>query len=468
MQNYDLIVIGAGPGGYEAAIRAARYGLNVALAEMDEVGGTCLNRGCIPTKTLMHAAHLYHEMTACEELGVYAKEVSFDIEKIYARKDDVVSKLRTGIEFLLKANKVSLIKGKAVITSVNTVSIMTSEGNVVVKASNILIASGSVPACPPIEGLNLPGVMTSSEMLEQAGTAYKKLTIIGGGVIGVEFASIFAGLGCEVTIIEAMDRLLPTMDKEISQNLNMIFKKRGIKVFAAASVERIAQEGQGLMCHFTWKGKTQSVEAEAILAATGRRANIEGLFSEGVNVKCERGIVVDEHFQTSIPGIYAIGDVIHGGIQLAHAASAQGLNAVAHIAGKLPEIDVATVPSCIYTNPEIASVGLSADEAKSRGIEVKTGKFLMSGNGKSMIEMQDRGFIKVVFDAESEVILGAGLMCARATDLISELAAAIVNKLTLSQLNSVIRPHPTFSEGITEAVEAAHGMAIHIAPPKQL
>jgi dihydrolipoamide dehydrogenase len=462
--KYDLVIIGAGPGGYVAAIRAAQYGLRTALIERRQVGGTCLNRGCIPTKSLLHAAHLYREMRHAEKLGIGAENISFDMEKIYARKDEVVTQLRNGVEFLLKSHKIELLPGTALINSPDTVTLISDSGERTLKAANILIAAGSVPVKPPIPGLDLPGVMTSDEILEQAGTAYKKLTIIGGGVIGVEFAAIFNDLGCEVTVIEAADRILPALDREISQNLSMIMKKRGINIYAAAAVEQITEEEGNLTSWFTQKGRNISVQSEAVLVAIGRRANTAGLFAAGFSVQGERGIVVDANFQTSIPGVYAIGDVIHGGIQLAHVASAQGCNVAAYLAGKKPPFDLSLVPSCIYTDPEIASVGISAGRAKALGKAVKTGKFSMSSLGRSVIEAQERGFAKLIFDAETESIIGAELMCARATDLIGELAAAIEGKLTLSQLGSVIKPHPSFTEGVLEAVESVHGTAIHIAP----
>lgn len=449
-----------------SAIKAAQLGLHVALIERRDVGGTCLNRGCIPTKALIHTSHLFREMTTCEKLGITASAVSYDIQKVYARKDDVVTGMRDGIELLLNSykGKIELIRGRAVINAPDTVMVDNDSGSVALKTKNILIATGSVPVRPPIPGLTLPGVITSDEILEQSGTAYKKLVIIGGGVIGVEFATIFNSFGCEVTIIEAMDRILPTMDKEISQNLSMILKRRGVNINTASTVEQIDRQENGLTCYFSKKGEVQKVEAEAVLVAIGRKANIEGLFADGISVQYERGIVVDEHFQTSVPGIYAIGDIIHGGIQLAHVASAQGINAVMRMAGLAPEIDLTVVPACIYTDPEIASVGLTADQAKSQGIDVKTGKYNMTALGRSVIESQERSFVKLIFDAETEVLLGAQLMCARATDLIGELSTAIVNRLTIKQLGTVIRPHPSFTEGIAEAVEDVEGKAIHISP----
>lgn len=469
MKEYQLIVIGAGPGGYEAAIRAAQLGLTTALIERREAGGTCLNRGCIPTKAMLHSAQLYREAANFELFGLHTENTSFDWAKVHQRKSDVVVKLRTGIEQLIKANKIDFFNNSASILGKNDVQLDQGE---VIRGENILIATGSVPARPPIPGLDLPNVVTSDELLDdphftQSDSLAKEILIIGGGVIGVEFASVFSSFGCHVTIVEAMERILPTMDREISQSLNMVLKKRGVSIHTGAMVEKLEQDENGLVCHFTEKGKAQAVPAQQVLVAIGRRPNTQGLFAEGFEVACERGrIVTDENFRTSVDSIYAIGDVTSK-IQLAHMASAQGICAVHTIAGQKPPIDLRYVPGCIYTDPEIASVGITEEEAKQQGIPVKKGKFLMTGNGRSLIDEQERGFIKVLAHQETDVILGAQLMCSRATDIVAELATAIVNGLTCAQLASVIRPHPTFCEGVTEAVEDVHAMAIHLAPKKR-
>lgn len=469
MKEYQLIVIGAGPGGYEAAIRAAQLGLTTALIERRDVGGTCLNRGCIPTKAMLHSAQLYREAANFELFGLHTENTSFDWAKVHQRKNDVVVKLRTGIEQLIKANKIDFFNNSASVLGKNDVQLDQGE---VIRGENILIATGSVPARPPIPGLDLPNVVTSDELLDdphftQADSLAKEILIIGGGVIGVEFASVFSSFGCHVTIVEAMERILPTMDREISQSLNMVLKKRGVSIHTGAMVEKLEQDENGLVCHFTEKGKAQAVPAQQVLVAIGRRPNTQGLFAEGFEVACERGrIVTDENFRTSVDSIYAIGDVTSK-IQLAHMASAQGICAVHTIAGQKPPIDLRYVPGCIYTDPEIASVGITEDEAKQQGIPVKKGKFLMTGNGRSLIDEQERGFIKVLAHQETDVILGAQLMCSRATDIVAELATAIVNGLTCAQLAGVIRPHPTFCEGVTEAVEDVHAMAIHLAPKKR-
>lgn len=466
MKEYPLIIIGAGPGGYEAAIRAAQLGLKPALIEARQVGGTCLNRGCIPTKALLHAAQLYRETKQFDSIGLHIEGCSFDISKVHQRKNEVLAQLRSGIEQLIKANKIDLYRGVGTITGPHSVQVVSEEGQEELCAENILIAAGSKPARPPIPGLDLPNVVTSDELLFLEDRMYQNLVIIGGGVIGVEFASVYSAFGCTVTIIEAMERILPTMDREISQNLAMILKKRGVKIHTGAMVEKLEQSEQGLSCFFTEKGKAQTAEANGVLVSIGRRPNTEGLFQEGFSVEMQKGrIITDSNFQTSVPSIRAIGDVTSL-IQLAHVASAQGICAVERIAGKEPSICLDAVPGCVYTDPEIASVGLTEEEAKTQGIPLRKGKFIMSGNGKTLIEQGERGFIKLLFHGETDVLLGAQLMCARATDLISELTTAIVNRLTAGQLASVIRPHPTFTEAVTEAVEDAHGRAIHLSPKK--
>ena len=467
MQNlqheYDLVVIGAGPGGYVAAIKAAQSGMKTVIVESREVGGTCLNRGCIPTKTLMHTAEILREINNCKSLGIHVQGVTFDPEEMFARKDAVVLQLRNGIDQLFKANQIDCMTGLATITEEHQVTVRDDENERIISTEHILIATGSVPSRPPIEGIHLPNVVTSDELLSMNKKLYSSLVIIGGGVIGMEFATIYNALGCEVTVIEALDRILPLMEKEISQNLMMILKKRGIKIYTCATVEKISCES-GLTCCFQQKGEIQSVSANGILVAIGRKPNTDCLFGKQISIDCEHGgIVVNQNYQTSIPNVYAVGDVIRG-IQLAHTASAQGVNAVSAMLGKPSPVNIAVIPACVYTSPEIACVGLTAEEAKSKGIAVKTGKFLMAANAKTIITQQERGFIKLVFEEKTDVILGAQLMCARATDLISELSTAIANGLTSKQLSEVIRPHPTFSEGITEAVEDAHGTAIHVLP----
>lgn len=466
--HYDLIIIGAGPGGYTAAIAAAQHGMKTALVEANKTGGTCLNRGCIPTKTLLHSAELYREMKNAESLGIFSEGLSYDFSAMCARRDEVTDELRGGIEALIRANKVDLYFAKARVLSSNRVLLVSEAESFELETDKILLAVGSSPAIPPIEGIKLPNVFTSDELLEGPPPDFKSLIIIGGGVIGVEFASIFSALGCEVTIIEAAERIIPTLDREISQNLSMILKRRGVAIHSSCLVERITEDFEGLCCHFKGKGGSAEIKAQGVLVSVGRKPNTAGLFADDLNISQQRGIVVNEHFETSVKGIYAIGDACDGSIQLAHAASAEAHNVIAAMCGEEPPVNLSAVPACIFTSPEIASVGLTAEQAKAAGIEVKTGKYAMSGNGKTVIEQQERSFIKLTFDADTNVILGAQLMCARASDLVSELTSAIVNRLTLQQLLTVIRPHPTFTEAVTEALEDAEDRAVHIMPkPKR-
>lgn len=456
---YDLIIIGAGPGGEAAALAAAERGMKTALVEEKHPGGTCLNRGCIPAKTLLHTAELYHELQTGTELGISAETPGYDMAAINRRRDAVVSQLRTGLEAHLKASGVDLIYGRAHLLSAGEIEVTAAEGKSVLQAAKILLATGAEPFLPPVEGIELPGVVTSDALLEGAAPDYRSLVIIGGGVIGVELASFYSTLGCTVTIIEAAERILPLLDREISQNLTMLLKKRGVAVHTGCTLTRIEQAGNGLRCCFSGKTGEQTLAAEGVLVAVGRRAKLDGLFAEGVSIACQRGILVNERFETSLPGVYAIGDATEGSIQLAHAATAQGGNAVAFMAGDTSTTDLSLIPSCVYTSPEIASVGLTADEAKARGIAAVTGKAPMTANGKTVITRQDRSFIKLVFDAQTEALLGAQLMCARASDMIGELALATANGLTLTQLAALVRPHPSFAEAIGAAVRDAQKRA---------
>ncbi|WP_207694557.1 dihydrolipoyl dehydrogenase [Enterococcus sp. DIV0212c] len=459
--RYDLIVIGAGPGGYVAAIKAAQLGMKVAIVESDRVGGTCLNRGCIPTKALLHSAEIVHEAKNAGKNGIHISDIRIDMDEIYAHKNQVVDNLVQGIESLVKANNIELINGKAKIISADSVDV----AGVIYKAAKILIATGSKPAIPPIPGSDLSGVLTSNELLAQPNN-YKQLTIIGGGVIGVEFATIFNALGCEVTIIETADTLLPNFDSEISKKLAMVLKKQGIKIATKSIVTSITKEQQ-LTCNYTIKGKESSVTSDAVLIATGRKSSFEGIFAPNLNITIEnQSIWVDDTFETSIKGIYAIGDVASRGEQLAHVASAQGVNAVLAMNQQSPEYDLNNSPSCIYTTPEIASVGITEAEAKDQGISVKIGKYTMAGNGKTMIKGTSLGFIKVVADENNNKIIGAQLMCDRATDMISEFTTAIVNGLTIDEVTAIIHPHPTYNEGVGEAYENLQGLGIHTIPKK--
>lgn len=467
MNEFDLVVIGSGPGGYVAAIRAAQYGLKTAVVERRDVGGTCLNRGCIPTKALLHASTLYRaSQKEFAEIGLSGQN-GLDWAQLHARKLAVVEKLRGGTEALLKGNKVEIVRGTGTLEKDGSVHVCLNEGgDCTLRAKNVLLASGSEPDIPATPGFDLPGVISSDDILEGVPAEVRRIAILGGGVIGCEFAAFYNDIGAEVELIVTSPRILRKMDKDLAMQLNSVFKRSGIKITLNTSVNAITKEADGLHLKLDTKGREGETVADTVLVAKGRKPYLEGLLGEGVELEMNRKFVkVNENFETSLPGVYAIGDLI-GGMQLAHEAEAEGQAAVAHIAGKPVETRPDIIPSCIYTQPEIASVGLCEEEAKEQGIEVKVGKYLMAGNSKAIIEGMDRGFIKLVFAASDEKLLGVHMICGRASDLISEFAMAIANGLTRADLLRGMRPHPTYCEGISEAVEAVEGMSIHTMPSR--
>ncbi len=456
--DYQLIVIGAGPGGYTAALRAAALGLHTAVVECREVGGTCLNRGCIPTKTLLHASQVYRDAVDGAGMGVHAAGATFNMEEIFAYKRSVSEKLRGGIHSLLKSAKVDLIEGVGRIAAPGEVDVTAADGGVTrYTAERILIATGSVNVRPPIPGLELPGVMTSDELPAGSDRLSDSMGIIGGGVTGVEFATFYRNLGCAVTLVEGMDRLLPNMDRELGQNLQQILKKQGVEVLTNAMVQSLEQTGDGLSVHLLQKGAEKTVTGEKVLCAIGRRAYWDGVFAEGMTPACRgKSLLVDENYRTSIPGVYAIGDA-SSVVQLAHVAAAQGTACVERMCGVADHVDLNVIPSCIYSTPEIAVVGVTEAEAKEQGIPAVAGKCTMFGNARTVIEDPGRCFMKLVAHAETHEILGAALMCQHASDMISQISAAMVNQQTVEDLRRVMRPHPSFEEAMTEALDNLAG-----------
>ena len=454
MSDYQLIVIGAGPGGYTAALRAAKLGLHTAIVERREVGGTCLNRGCIPTKTLLHASQVYSDAAEGARMGVHAGNISYDMGEIFAYKRSVSDKLRQGIHALLKGAKVDVVEGTAQITAPGEVTVTAPDGAAVqYTAERILAATGSVNVRPPIPGLELPGVMTSDELLEGTDKPYESLVIIGGGVIGVEFATFYSNLGCRVTLVEGMANLLPMMDRELGQNLAQILKKKGVEVLTSAMVQSLEPAEGGLCVHLRQKDKDVAVTGEKVLCAIGRRAYFDGLFApEMMPALNGKRLLVDENYQTSIPGVYAIGDA-SSAVQLAHVAAAQGTDCVERMCGSKGTTDLRVIPSCIYSAPEIAVVGLTEAEAKEQGIPAVSGKCTLFSNARTIIEDPGRCFMKLVGRTDPREVIGAQLMCQHASDMISQISTAMVNHLTAEQLLSVMRPHPSFEEAMAEAVE---------------
>ena len=454
MSDYQLIVIGAGPGGYTAALRAAQLGLHTAIVERREVGGTCLNRGCIPTKTLLHASQVYSDAAEGARMGVHAGNISYDMGEIFAYKRSVSDKLRQGIHALLKGAKVDVVEGTAQITAPGEVTVTAPDGAAVqYTAERILAATGSVNVRPPIPGLELPGVMTSDELLEGTDKPYESLVIIGGGVIGVEFATFYSNLGCRVTLVEGMANLRPMMDRELGQNLAQILKKKGVEVLTSAMVQSLEPAEGGLCVHLRQKDKDVAVTGEKVLCAIGRRAYFDGLFApEMMPALNGNRLLVDENYQTSIPGVYAIGDA-SSAVQLAHVAAAQGTDCVERMCGSKGTTDLRVIPSCIYSAPEIAVVGLTEAEAKEQGIPAVSGKCTLFSNARTIIEDPGRCFMKLVGRTDTREVIGAQLMCQHASDMISQISTAMVNHLTAEQLLSVMRPHPSFEEAMAEAVE---------------
>ena len=454
MSDYQLIVIGAGPGGYTAALRAAKLGLHTAIVERREVGGTCLNRGCIPTKTLLHASQVYSDAAEGARMGVHAGNISYDMGEIFAYKRSVSDKLRQGIHALLKGAKVDVVEGTAQITAPGEVTVTAPDGAAVqYTAERILAATGSVNVRPPIPGLEFPGVMTSDELLEGTDKPYESLVIIGGGVIGVEFATFYSNLGCRVTLVEGMANLLPMMDRELGQNLAQILKKKGVEVLTSAMVQSLEPAEGGLCVHLRQKDKDVAVTGEKVLCAIGRRAYFDGLFAPGMMPALNgKRLLVDENYQTSIPGVYAIGDA-SSAVQLAHVAAAQGTDCVERMCGSKGTTDLRVIPSCIYSAPEIAVVGLTEAEAKEQGIPAVSGKCTLFSNARTIIEDPGRCFMKLVGRTDTREVIGAQLMCQHASDMISQISTAMVNHLTAEQLLSVMRPHPSFEEAMAEAVE---------------
>ena len=455
MSDYQLIVIGAGPGGYTAALQAAKRGLRTAVVERREVGGTCLNRGCIPTKTLLHASQVYFDAKHSAPIGVHVGEISVDLGEMFAYKRKVSAQLREGIETLLAKAEVDVLAGTAVISAPGTVVVTGTDGeSTTYTADHILAATGSVPLCPPIPGLDLPDVLTSDQLLEGTDALYDSIVIMGGGVIGVEFATFYNNLGCQVTLVEGASRLLPTLDKELGQNLGQLLKKHGVEVLTSAMVQRVEQGENSLVVTVEQKGKEKQVAGQVVLCAIGRVPAWEGLFApELTPEQVGKRLKVDETYQTSIPTVYAIGD-LSAEIPLAHVASAQAVACVNLLCGEDAQTDLNVVPSCIYSSPEIAVVGLTEAEAKEQGVAAVTGKCIMFRNARTMIEDPGRCFMKLVADKESHEILGAQLMCQHASDMISQISEAMVNHLTAEQMLRTMRPHPSFEEAMLEALEA--------------
>ena len=462
--TYDLIVIGSGPGGYSAAVRAGQYGLKTAIIEKDaKLGGTCLHVGCIPTKALLHTADMWSFANHAGDEGITIDKPTLNFPKVMERKNGIVSKHAKGVEFLMKKNKVDWIKGYGTIKGPGKVEVKTDKGVETLTTKNILIATGSVARMLPGLTPDPEFILTNVEILNLQAVP-KSLMIIGAGAVGVEFASIFKRLGSTVSVFEALPRIVPVEDEEVSKELERLFKKSGIRVETGAKCDQVQRTGTSVKMKVTLaNGKVEDVEAEKLLVAVGRAPNTGSIGLENTKIRSERGFIfVNEYQQTDEPGIYAIGDVVAGTPQLAHVATAQGMVAVATIAGKpTTPIRRNRIPGATYTDPGIGSVGLTEAQAKAAGYQVKVGKFPFVANSKATILGSHDGFVKIVADEKYGEILGVHIIGPEAFELIAEAVTAIEAEATVETMMSTIHAHPTIYEALGEAFNNVYGLAIN-------
>lgn len=462
--TYDLLVIGSGPGGYSAAVRAGQYGLKTAIIEKDgKLGGTCLHVGCIPTKSLLHTAEMWSFANHSEAEGITIDAPKLNFPKVIDRKNGIVNKHAKGVEFLMKKNKVEVIPGFGKLLGGGKVEVTGPKGVQVLEAKNILIATGSVARMIPGLEPDADKILTNVEILNLQAVP-KTLAIIGAGAVGVEFGSMFTKFGTQVSIFEMLPRLVPVEDEEVSKELERVFKKQKIRIETGAKCENIRRTETGIAMSVTLaNGKVEEVEAEKLLVAVGRAPNTGNIGLENTKVKVERGFIHTNGFQqTDEPGVYAIGDVVAGMPQLAHAAAAEGMVAVGHMAGKkVTPIKRNRIPGATYTEPGIGSVGLTEAQAKAAGYKVKVGKFPFAGNSKATILGSHDGFVKVVSDETYGEILGVHIIGPQAYELIGEAVAAMEAEATVETMMATVHAHPTIYEAVGEAFNAVYGMAIN-------
>jgi dihydrolipoyl dehydrogenase len=461
-EEFDLIIIGSGPGGYVAGIRADQLGLKTAVVEKDpKYGGTCTLRGCIPTKALLHTAEVLDEIRDAGDLGVQVAAPALDINKAQDRKQKVVDANSKGIEFLLRKNKVTGLRGVGRIAGPHDVEVEGADGKRAYGAKFILVATGSVPREIPIAPTDGERILNSDHILELRKVP-GSLAVLGAGAVGTEFASIYTSFGTKVTLIEMLPRVLPIEDEEVSAELQRALRKRGIEALTGTKLQSAEKTDGGVRLRLEG-GKKDTVEAEMLLVAIGRKPVTENLGLEALGIELERGYVkVDPLMRTAVPHIYAIGDVINTP-WLAHVASSEGILAVEHMAGQpVKPINYDRVPSCTYCDPEVASVGLTEAKARERGYEVQVGKFPLTALGKARILGRTEGFVKVVRETKYDELLGVHIVGAHATDLIAEACVALQMEGTDEELFRTMHAHPTLSEAVMEAAHAAHGQAIHI------
>ena len=461
-QTFDVVVIGGGPGGYVAAIRAAQLGLRTALVEREHLGGICLNWGCIPTKALLRSAEIYEHIRHAGEFGLQVQGASFDLAKIVGRSRQVAAQLNAGVRHLLKKNKVAVFEGSGRLAGPNTIRLQRKDGVSELHAPHIILATGArARAVAPVEPdgrlvWSYREAMTPDRMP-------KSLLVVGSGAIGIEFASFYRSLGAEVTVVEARDRILPVEDADVSTFARQAFERQGMKLMTSATVASLRKEADGVIAVIDAQGATTEIRAERVIAAVGIVGNVEDLGLEGTGVRVENThIVTDAWCRTGEPGVYAIGDVA-GAPWLAHKASHEGMLCVERIAGVegIHPLDKTRIPGCTYSRPQIASIGLTEERARECGHELKVGRFSFKGNGKAIALGEPEGFIKTLFDARTGELLGAHMIGAEVTELIQGLSIGKSLETTEAELMHTVFPHPTLSEMLHESTLAAYGRAIH-------
>jgi len=448
-KSYEIAVIGGGPGGYMAALRAASLGKKVMLVEKEFLGGTCLNRGCIPSKTWLKNAEILESMERAKEWGIETPEISVSFGKMKRRKDEVVTRLRNGVSLLLKKGKIDVYEAEGIVEDEHTVKAVSEKGEERIRAEKIIVATGSSPALPPIEGLASVPCYTSDTIFDIESIP-ASLIIIGGGVIGVEMATVFAALKTKVTIIEAAERIIPAEDAEAAETLAKALKGKGVKIITKATVKRLTNEGETVVAECAdGQGNPLAVTGDAVLISVGRKPNLSAVRTIGLEMNGPF-IKVNERMETSVPNIYAVGDVI-GGCQLAHAAYMEGIVAASNAAGLDKRMDDKVVPRCIFTLPEVAGVGLTEEAAAKAGLRVKTAKFDLAGNGKALISGDTGGFVKIVYEEKFGEILGVTMVGPHVTEMISEASSFISLEGTVEEMAGMIHPHPTISEAFFDA-----------------
>jgi dihydrolipoamide dehydrogenase len=460
---YDLVIIGSGPGGYVAAIRASQLGLKTAIIEKDKLGGVCLNWGCIPTKSLLNSAQIFSTLKKASFYGIKSENIQINFSSIIERSRSVAEKMSKGINYLMQKNKITVIFGKAELKEGKKIKIITNEGKEMeYKSSFIIIATGA--SSKTIENLPQDGkkVIGYREALTLSSLP-KSMVIVGSGAIGVEFAYFYNAMGVQVSLIESMNRIVPLEDLEISQELEKSFKKNGIKVFTSSYIEKVDISKTGIQILIKDDKKKYKIEADIILSAVGITPNIENLGLGTIGITLEKGhILVDDFYRTNIEGYFAIGDLVYGP-SLAHVASAEAIICVDNIKGLNPSpLDYKNIPSCIYCIPEISSVGLSEEKAIKKGYKIKVGKFIFSALGKANANGETEGFIKVIFDANYGEWLGCHMIGKGVTEMIMEAVVARKLETTAHDILNTIHPHPTLSEGVMEAIANAYGKCIHL------